>query len=331
VTSRLLLLGLALTAVLAPGAALAQPERPARRPGVRGRPAASRPAPCRRDRDEVLPLRYPDAGQVWIPRELVCGGRADVILLLHGNQSGRDPTPAINGGRHLERLTRQLISSGAVRPVILAEPVQYSACGNGRDLFGYGVSFVEYKKRLFRLLGGRTIRPGSFAVIAHSGSGCCTGGGVFKAAKQLRPLRLVATSDTCSGAASYSERLKEVLGPGTVYLNVSRGEPAHERYRAFEMEMLGRRPRAFRPCDPLLYRRCLRHPGRPYSSYTTRRLDVGYHDSIPGLALRIALLRYFGGLKGERSAPRHAEPPAPPDLMGPPAPPEATSPPPPPP
>jgi hypothetical protein len=286
---------------------------------------ASRPAPCQRGRDEIVPLHYPDAGQVWIPREVVCGGRADVIILLHGNQSGRDPTPSIGGGRHLERMTRALIASGAVRPVVLAEPVHYSACNGSGNLYGGGVSFAEYKKRLYRVLGARRIRPGSISVIGHSGAGCCPGSGVFRLAEQIRPLRVLATSDTCYHSGVYSKRLKEVLGRGTVYLNISRGEPSYGNYKAFEAEMLGKKPRSFRPCDRSLYRRCLKNPGRPWFSYTTRRGEGGYHDHIPGLVLRTALLRWFGGRKGPKAAPKHEEPPVaatipPADFVGPPAP-----------
>ncbi|HEY3352122.1 MAG TPA: hypothetical protein VGQ83_02655 [Polyangia bacterium] len=312
---------------LVAAALLAAPADAQRRKKKAG--AASRPAPCRSDRDEIVPLHYPDAGQVWIPREVACGGRAEVVILLHGNQGSRDPAPSIGGGRHLERMTRSLMGAGSVRPIVLAEPVHYSSCGGGGDLYGGRMSFAEYKKRLYRLLGARKIRPGSISVIGHSGAGCCPGGGVFKAAEQIRPLRLLATSDTCYHSGAYSKRLHELLGRGTVYLNISRGEPSYDHYKAFEAEMLGKKPRPFKPCDKTLYRRCVKHPGRPWFSYTTKRGDVGYHDHTPRLALRTALLRYFTGRKGAKAAPKHEDPPAgppapPPDLMGPPAPPPAT-------
>jgi hypothetical protein len=273
---------------------------------------------------------------VWLPREVVCGGRADVVILLHGNQSERDPAPSVGGGRRLERLTRALISSGSVRPVILAEPVHYSSCGGGGDLYGGRVSFAEYKKRLYRLLGSRAIRPTSISVIGHSGAGCCPSSGVFKLAEQIRPLKLVATSDTCYSSGAYSKRLKEVIRGGTVYMNFSRGEPSYDRYKAFEAEMLGARPRPVKPCDRSVYRRCLKHPGRAWFSYTTRRGDAGYHDHVPRLLLRTALLRFFTGHKGARAAPKHEEPPmgppapaapAEPEPMGPPAPAPAAPPP----
>jgi hypothetical protein len=323
----LVTLALLATAVALPALpAVARPRAPAavrRGHHPRRPPRAPAAAACRRHRDVIVPLKYPDAGQVWIPREVVCGGRADVIILLHGNQGSRDPAPSVGGGRHLERLARSLIGAGAVRPVVLAEPVHYSVCNGGRDLFGSGFSFKEYRKRLFRLLGSYAIRPRTMAVVGHSGSGCCTNAGVFKAAEQLRPLRLLATSDTCYHSQSYSKRLREVLRRGTVYLNISRGEPAYERYRTFETEMLGKRPRAVRPCRKSLYRRCLKSPRRPWYSYTTRRTDGGYHDSIPYLVLRTALLRFYGGRKGHKAAPQDEHPPAPPpDFVGPTMPPD---------
>jgi hypothetical protein len=330
---RRLLVPLALASLLLlPAAADAQPSSTpskaakaakAAKAGQRGKGAK---AECRRDRDEIVPLKYPDAGQVWIPREVGCGGRAEVVILLHGNQGNPSAAPSVGGGRHLERLARQLLSSGNIRPVILAEPVHYSSCGGGKDLFGGSTSFVEYRKRLFRLLGARKIRPASMAVIGHSGAGCCPNSGVFKAAEQLGRLKVLATSDTCYHSQIYAKRLHEVLKPGTVYMNVSRGEPAYDRYKTFETEMLGKKPVPFRLCRKELYRRCVKHPGRPWFSYTTKRTDVGYHDAIPFLVLRNALLRHYGPAKKPKvqAAEDHppAPPPPPPDFVGPPAPPD---------
>jgi hypothetical protein len=312
--------------LLVPMTADAQPtSTPAKARGLKaGTRGKGEKAPCRRDRDEIVPLKYPAAGQVWIPREVGCGGRAEVVILLHGNQGSPSAAPSVGGGRHLERLARTLISSGAVRPVVLAEPVQYSSCGGGRDLFGSGFSFVEYKKRLFRLLGARKIRPTSLAVIGHSGSGCCPNAGVFKAAEQLGRLKLLATSDTCYHSQSYSKRLQEVLKPGTIYVNVARGEPAYDRYKTFETELLGKKPVPFRLCRKELYRRCIKHPTRPWHSYTTKRTDAGYHDAIPFLALRNSLLRWYGPKKKPKVMPAEDHPPAPPplppDFVGPPTP-----------
>jgi hypothetical protein len=293
---------------------------------AKGKRGKAPKAECRRDRDELVPLKYPDAGQVWIPREVRCGGRAEVVILLHGNQGSPSSTPSVGGGRHLERLARQLLSSGNIRPVILAEPVHYSSCGGGRDLFGGAMSFVEYRKRLMRVLGERKIRPGSLAVIGHSGACCCPNSGIFKAAEQLGRLKVLATSDTCYHSQIYSKRLHEVLKAGTVYMNVSRGEPSYDRYKTWETEMLGKKPVPFRLCRKELYRRCIKHPTRPWFSYTTKRTDVGYHDAIPFLVLRNALLRHYGPAKKPKVVAPEDNPPAPPPpppvFVGPPAPPD---------
>ena len=115
-----------------------------------------------------------------------------------------------------------------------------------------------------------------------------------------------------------------MLGPGTIYVNVARGEPAYDRYKAFEAEMLGKKPRPFKLCRKELYRRCIKNPARPWFSYTTIRTDAGYHDAVAYLALRNSLLRWYGPRKKPLVPPPEGPPPAPPppspDFVGPPAP-----------
>jgi hypothetical protein len=117
-----------------------------------------------------------------------------------------------------------------------------------------------------------------------------------------------------------------VLKPGTVYMNVSRGEPSYDRYKTFETEMLSKNPRPFRLCRKELYRRCDKHPVKPWFSYTTKRTDAGHHDAIPFLVLRNALLRHYRPAKKPKVQPAEDQPPGPPlqspDFVGPPLPPD---------
>jgi hypothetical protein len=97
---------------------------------------------------------------VWIPWEVACGGRAHVLIVLHGNQGDRDPAPALGGGRHVERIVRELMLAGMVRPVILAEPIHFSFCGDGhgQGLYSQGFSFAQYRELLEDLAAQRGIR-----------------------------------------------------------------------------------------------------------------------------------------------------------------------------
>ena len=276
------------------------------------RPGWARPGPirCRPGEDVLLPLAYVDGGQMWIPWEVACGGRAHVLIVLHGNQGDRDPAPALGGGRHVERIVRELMSEGMVRPVILAEPIHFSFCGDGhgQGLYSEGFSFAQYRKLLEHLAAERGIRILSYSVLGHSASGCCLAGGIFKAAEELKQLRLLVTSDTCYSPL-YARRLNEVLTPDTLYLNITGRTLERPDYRRFERGVFSAEPALLDHCDPTLYRRCIRHASHPWYSFITRRGDLLYHSTIAKLAVRNALGLAFGGPRV--AVPRVVKPTAP--------------------
>jgi hypothetical protein len=276
------------------------PARPVlARPAPRTR--ASRPPRCQ-PKDEFVPLAHGDGGGVWIPKELACGGRAPVVIMLHGNNSDRVGHVSLGGGRTLEELARALMDEQEIRPVILAEPVHFRSCGGG--LYGESYDFPGYRAKLEKLLASRHIQVQAYSVMGHSGAGCC--GGVFRAAEAFGPLKLLGLIDTCYTSSNYARDVHEYFDDrGTIVCNVSRGEPAYARYRDYEQEVLGPHPFAI-ACNTDVYRRCLRSSRRPFYSLTTTRTDGPYHSEIPSDSYRTMLMRFFpaGGAPTPRIATR---------------------------
>jgi hypothetical protein len=275
------LLVAALAVTLAPTRAAAKPKAaPAAKPAK-----ATRCQP----RDEFVPIAHGDGGGVWIPKEIACGGRAPLLIMLHGNNSDRTSHVSIGGGRALDDLARELIGDRRARPVLLAEPVHYRVCGTG--LFNEAFDFRSYRAKLEQALAARHIRVQSYSVAGHSGAGCC--GGVYRAAEAFGPLKLLGLIDTCYGSSVFSRSVHEYFdGRGTIVVNASRGEPGYPHYREFEQEVLGARPIAVH-CNNEVYRRCLKHARRPYYSYTTTRTEGSYHGGIPTDFYRTVLTRFF--------------------------------------
>jgi hypothetical protein len=278
----------------------------AAKPAPRGRAKAARCQP----KDEFVPLKHGDGGGVWLPKEVACGGRASVILMLHGNNTDRTRNVSLGGGRSLEDTARELIDEGRVRPVILAEPVHFKACGNG--LYGDAYDFAGYRVKLEKLLGARRIRVQSYSVTGHSGAGCC--GGVHRAAEAFAPVKLLGLIDTCYGSLLYAQSVHDGLdGRGVIVFNAARGEPGYPYYRRFEQDLLGPHPVAI-PCNSEIYRRCLKSSRRPYYSFATARADGPYHSEVPTDYYRTMLVRFFGTSRppAPRIADEAGEPGAPP-------------------
>ncbi|HEY3357600.1 MAG TPA: hypothetical protein VGQ83_30390 [Polyangia bacterium] len=292
--------------VVALGAAPAVARPVAKTPAKAGKAHAAAKAPRCQPKDELVPIKHGDGGGVWIPREVSCGGRAPVIIALHGNNGDRVSPVSVGGGRALDELARGLIKEHRIRPVILAEPVHFRACGSG--LYNDGFDFRGYRAKLEKVLAARHIKVQSFSVTGHSGAGCC--GGVYRAAEAFGPLRLLGLIDTCYGSTSYARAVREHFdGRGTIVLNASRGEPGYPHYRQFEHDVLGGRPLAV-GCNADVYRRCLKSPHHPYFSFTTTRTEGSYHGEIPSDYYRTMLVRFFPAARplGPRVAARTPAP-----------------------
>jgi hypothetical protein len=249
---------------------------------------AARPAARCIPRDEFVPIAHGDGGGVWIPREVSCGGAAPLILVLHGSNTDRVNHVSLGGGRALGKLARRLVDQRRARPVLLAEPVHFRSCGTG--LYDEQFDFPAYRVKLEALLAIRRIRVTSYAVMGHSGAGCC--GGVHRAAAAFGKIRLLGLVDVCYGSEAYATAVRERYDASTVVLSISRGDGVFSGYPRFESRILGRQAAPV-PCDRQLYRECLRSSGRPTFAFSTTRRDRRYHSEIPADALRTVLTRFF--------------------------------------
>lgn len=266
---------------------------------------ASAPAQARRRRrcvrrDRLVPLHYLQGGQVFIPARISCGGTAPVIILLHGNNQRFDRHPSLGGGRHLERLVSKYVRGRMVWPVVLAEPVHHGACAKADkrhglpDVFGPPFDFRVYRRKLQALLRRHGIRVRSWSLLAHSGSGCCPGGGIYAASRVFRRVYVFGTSDTCYGSPFYADFiLKHFSGTRTRVLNTCRGISAHPDYRAYERRLVGRRPRRFRPCDARYYKRCLRSRSHFFYAYVTKPTTVQSHNQVFTEFVKTVLFKFF--------------------------------------
>jgi len=251
-------------------------------------------------RDQLLKLNYTHGGQVFIPARLACGGTAFVIILLHGNNQRLDRHPSLGGGRHLERLVSKYVRGRMVWPVILAEPVHHGACAKASKrhglpaVFGGNFNFTVYRRKLRHLLRQHGIKVKSWSLLAHSGSGCCPGAGIYAAARVFRRIYVFGTSDTCYGSPFYADYIvKRFTGTRTRVLNTCRGIASHPSYKHYERRLVTRHPRHFRPCDTRYYKYCYRNPRRFWYAYVTKPSTVRSHNQVFTEFVKTVLFKFF--------------------------------------
>lgn len=251
-------------------------------------------------RDRVVPLNYIDGGQIFVPAALSCGGEAPVIVLLHGNNPSGNKHPSVAGGRHLEKLVGKYVAGRMIWPVVLAEPVHKATCSKDAaarglvPVFASPFSFVSYRKQLGAALGKLGIKPRSYSFLAHSGSGCCANGGIYAAAQVFPRIFVFGTSDACYASSFHASFIvKRFSGTRTRVLNTCRGIAGSSTYRAYERQLVTGRPTTFRPCDPLYYVSCKRHPKYPWFAYVTKPTTVTSHDQVFTEFVKSVLFKFF--------------------------------------
>jgi hypothetical protein len=238
--------------------------------------------------DELLEVDYPNAGKLFIPHEARCGGRFDLVVMLHGINLSANRAPSLGGGLRLELLARHLVDGNAVRPVILAEPVHIE--GTSARLYGPGFDPVEHLQRLEPLLEARNIKLSSLSYIGHSGAGCHEGNGMYKILERLPALvpahaprlALWGLMDVCYEDAYHWELpIAAFAKESTAVVNMYsvQGDPD-----AFEEALL--EPSLTLPCSPSLYSSCLVHAERPWCSYRTRASAGIGHENNPYFFMR---------------------------------------------
>lgn len=249
-------------------------------------------------RDKLVKLKYKQGGQVWIPRRISCGGTAPVVILLHGNNSSLDRHPSLGGGRHLEKLVSKYVRSRQIWPVVLAEPIHHGSCSKSRgglpSVFGQGFSFKIYRQKLAKLLRKHGIRVRSWSLMAHSGSGCCPGAGIFAAVKAFPRLFLYATSDTCYGSPFYANFIvTNFLRKRTRVVNTCRGAAGYPAYRRYEKTFIGKRPQRCGRVDQRYYKRCRKRRGKRWYAYVTKPTTVTSHNQVFKEIVKTLLYKFF--------------------------------------
>ena len=252
---------------------------------------------CRK-RDKMVKLHYTHGGQVWIPRRISCGGTAPVIILLHGNNASLDKHPSLGGGRHLEKTVSKYVRAGWIWPVVLAEPIHHGTCSKNRGklppVFGWGFDFKKYKRKLTKLLRKHGIRVRSWSVMAHSGSGCCRGAGIFAAVKAFPRLFLYATSDTCYSSPYYADFIvKHFRRKRTRVVNTCRGAARYSFYKKYEKTFIGKRPQRCGRLDKTYYKYCRKRRGKRWYAYVTKFKTVKSHSQVFREVVKTLLFKFF--------------------------------------
>ena len=245
--------------------------------------------------DVVIDLLYPDEGSLWIPHEAVCGGAFDLVVMMHGLNGQANPTPSLAGGRHLEYEVRDLVDTGVVRPVLLAEPVHFQ--GSSNNLYGDGYQPAAHLQLLTDLLAPYGITLSSLSFIGHSGAGCDAQNGLYEVLHDFDDLvprfapefRLWGMEDNCYNAAYHWEEPDAVLGGrGVVLVNMttSGGDPTDFQTNLATNQEFG--------CNDAIYLTCLRHPTERWCSYRTDTSAGTTHDNNPYFFVRQVFPDVFG-------------------------------------
>ncbi len=241
---------------------------------------------CRRLGDRLVKLKYLQGGSVWIPAEARCGGSFPVVVLLHGNNTSRERTKSLDGGRHLERWARRYLNRKLIRPMVLAEPIHFGACAPPARrkglpyLFAGRFSFARYRKLLEATLRKNGIRASSWSFIGHSGAACCLTMGMFAIQKVWPNIRVWASADGCYNGDIQAVGVARLFAhKATKVINACRGYPAYRGYRRYERTLLTRSAKDVR-CDKRYYKTCRRHPSKRWYSYVTRFSSPADHGKV---------------------------------------------------
>lgn len=245
--------------------------------------------------DELVDLGYPDAGKVFLPREARCGGRFDLVVMMHGINPASSRAISLGGGRRLELLVRHHIDAGRMRPLVLAEPVHIEA--TSARLYGPGYDPVAHLEKIEPILSAKRIKLQSLSFAGHSGAGCHAGNGLYKVLDRLPDLvpahaprlALWGLMDVCyEDAYHWEQPLAALSQSNTAIVNMYsvQGDP-----RAFEEAML--EPSRGVACASELFASCLASTERPWCSYRTRAAAGIDHENNPYYFVREVFPRVF--------------------------------------
>ena len=251
---------------------------------------AAAPRGCPGGADEIVEIAYPDKGRVYIPKEAQCGGRLDLIIVLHGDQANIFRTAPNLGeapeSNRLDLIVRDLIDAKKSRPVLLAEPVENNWTCNLWDEDGF--SPMYYISKLKESLAAKKIEIGTISVFGHSRGACCLNGGVYRMGQVIPNLKLWGKSDGCYKDEGFDAYPEKVLAKtNTVVFTLQKSSRLKD---SGHLEAFTSKSPLSLPCDSKDLKTCYKHPTREWYSFQSDSLQ---HREIPKLFIQEILTRFF--------------------------------------
>jgi hypothetical protein len=251
---------------------------------------ASAPESCAEVEDEIIEIAYPDKGRVYVPKEARCGGRFDLIIIMHGDQANIFRTAPNLGeapeSNRLDLIVRGLIDEKKSRPVLLAEPVENNWTCNLWDEDGFSPTY--YISKVKEALAAKKIELGTISVFGHSRGACCLNGGVYRMGQVIPNLKLWGKSDGCykeEGFDTYPEKVLAKTNAVVFTLQKTSRLKDTGHLEAFT----GKSPQSL-VCDSKDLKSCYKHPTREWYSFQSDSLQ---HREIPKLFIQEILTRFF--------------------------------------
>lgn len=248
------------------------------------------PKSCAGAEDEIVEVAYPDKGRVYVPKEAHCGGRFDLIIVMHGDQANIFRTAPNLGeapeSNRLDVIVRGLIDDKKSRPVLLAEPVENNWTCNLWDEDGFSPTY--YISKVKEAMAARKIEIGTISVFGHSRGACCLNGGVYRMGQVIPNLKLWGKSDGCYKDEGFNAYPEKVLAKtNTVVFTLQKSSRLKDtgHLEAFT----GKSPQSI-ACDSKDLKSCYKHPTREWYSFQSDSLQ---HREIPKLFIQEILTRFF--------------------------------------
>ena len=128
---------------------------------------------CNQPASKMLNNGYMDGGNIWIPRQALCGGEFPVIIMLHGHNDGGGAFKA----QKVYETAEKLIDERKVFPVILVEPYSKRSSWINDDPWPKSKYIIEEQvKEVRQKLEQYNIKISSVSAIGHSAANCYSGG-----------------------------------------------------------------------------------------------------------------------------------------------------------
>ncbi|MBW2526345.1 MAG: hypothetical protein JRI23_19350 [Deltaproteobacteria bacterium] len=156
-------------------------------------------------------------GRAYVPPEARrAKGPVPLVIFLHGLNAALIEYRWMGGGTEgdVRRIVGDLVSSGAIEPVVVAGPSSVVASQVSRGASWNHLNLDGFIDRTIAALPAEVrLDEARIVVAGHSGAGCSSAGGLATAGQSRRRLLALMSIDTCMGGW-LAERLAQV-DPGT--------------------------------------------------------------------------------------------------------------------